>query len=311
MGTGFRDFDLEKDVEALAALLGEAAGEPVSLADARRRFGNAVEGTIFHGVMTADRTGYADAYRQPWHTDRQFTTRVVVAGQSRGRGVGAGLLAEVTDRALAGDALTMRGNVREANADGVRFAEHHGFSIVRRVAESRLDPRTVDRDVLVRPAAAGIIVASLQEMGDDEANRHAFWDLYERLAADIPSDQVRRRRPYAEFTRQFFEASWFRAAGQFVAVAGDEWVGIGALSYHRSTNSLYHQFTGVDSAHRGRHIAAALKHAMIAYALEIGADYLRASNDSENAPIIAINRAYGYLPQPGSFEMVRQLRRLE
>jgi GNAT superfamily N-acetyltransferase len=305
MEPGLREFDLDRDVTVLSALLSESTGEDVSVTETREWFAKRVSGSVFCGVVATDGTAYADTFRQPWHADGQFTARVYVAGEDRGRGLGTRLLTEITDYARTHGAGHMRGLVSERNADGVRFAERHGFRVLHHHLESRLDPKTVSRELLIRPAADGIIVASLQELGDDEANRHAYWELYENLAADMPGK--RPRRSYALFSEQVFQASWFRPEAQFVAVAGDLWVGIGSVSYRPATNSLYHQFTGVTPGFRGRRVATALKCATIAYALEIGADYLTAKNDATNAPMLAVNRALGYVPQLGSYDVVRRI----
>ncbi len=304
MPPGLRDFDLDRDVATLAALLSEDGETEVSVDDVCQWFGKLVAGSVFSGLVTTDGTGYADIFRQPWHSQGQLTLHLHVAGPDRGRGLGTRLLDAIAERAVPLGGARLRTRVREQDAAGSDFAKRHGFEVRHHLFESRLDPASVDRELLLRPSP-GVIVASLAELGDTEAHRHAFWELYERLAADMPGS--RPRRSYAVFATQFFEASWFRAEAQFIALAGDEWIGVGALSYRPATNSLYHQLTGVATEYRGRHIASAIKRATIAYALEIGADYLQANNEATNAPMLAINRAYGYRPRPGYFDMNRTL----
>jgi hypothetical protein len=41
--------------------------------------------------------------------------------------------------------------------------------------------------------------------------------------------------------------------------------------------------------------------------MEKGVPYLRTNNNSKNAPILAVNRAFGYKPEPGRFELNKQL----
>lgn len=64
-------------------------------------------------------------------------------------------------------------------------------------------------------------------------------------------------------------------------------------------------FTGVDPAWHGKGIALALKVLAIDCARRYGADYISTNNDSENAPMLAINRTLGYQPQPGFYRMLR------
>lgn len=65
---------------------------------------------------------------------------------------------------------------------------------------------------------------------------------------------------------------------------------------------MYNMVTGVDRAHRGHGVAQALKLLAIRCARRYGAIYIRTHNDSENAPILAINRKLGYQPQPGLYQ---------
>lgn len=307
MGPGLRLFDLERDDEALAALLTASDKEPVSVADVHDWFGNEVAGAIFHAVMPTGGAGYAEVYRQPWQLPGQFTCRVVVGEADRRRGLGSQLLAEITRFAASKGAGSLRGSVREACTAGRAFARSHGFTMVRHLFESRLDPRTVDPSLLTRPAPPGVVIAAFDELGDTGEHRRMHWQLNERLGQDQPGDIGHAQRSFAAYTAQVFDSSWFRAAGQFIAISDQAWVGIGAVGYFESTNSLYHMFTGVEAAYRGRGIGSALKRASIAYALDTGAAYLLASNDSTNAPMLAINKAFGYVAQPGLFDLQRSL----
>ncbi|MBB6730700.1 GNAT family N-acetyltransferase [Cohnella zeiphila] len=74
---------------------------------------------------------------------------------------------------------------------------------------------------------------------------------------------------------------------------------------------MYHEFTGVSPAYRGRRIATALKLLAIRMAKRHGADYLRTDNDSANEPILRLNRSLGYKPLRGTYRMSGNLREIE
>jgi RimJ/RimL family protein N-acetyltransferase len=103
-------------------------------------------------------------------------------------------------------------------------------------------------------------------------------------------------------------AFWYRPEGIFLAADGAAWVGLAIVGTFPETNSMYNMITGVDAAYRGRGIAQALKVLSIRYAQQAGATYIRTNNDSQNAPMLAINRKLGYQPQPGVYSMVREFR---
>jgi hypothetical protein len=54
-------------------------------------------------------------------------------------------------------------------------------------------------------------------------------------------------------------------------------------------------------------LAQALKSLSIRFAKEFGADYIITHNDSQNAPMLAVNRKLGYQPLPGVYRLVKQL----
>ena len=84
-------------------------------------------------------------------------------------------------------------------------------------------------------------------------------------------------------------------------------VGLAAVGYFKETNSMYNMMTGVDPAYRGRRIALALKLLTIRLARQYAADYIRTNNDSDNAPMLAINRKLGYQPVPGLYWLTKKL----
>lgn len=65
--------------------------------------------------------------------------------------------------------------------------------------------------------------------------------------------------------------------------------------------------TGVDREYRGRGIALALKLLTIRRSRALGATYLRTNNDSENAPILHINRKLGFQPIPGYYRCLKTM----
>ena len=62
-------------------------------------------------------------------------------------------------------------------------------------------------------------------------------------------------------------------------------------------------FTGVHCDHRGRGIAQSLKALTIVHAQQAGVSEILTENDSENAPVLAVNRKLGYKPWPGVYRL--------
>ncbi len=207
-------------------------------------------------------------------------------------------------------ATRLDAEVRENAPDGLCFAERYGFQRDRHIFQSRLNLADFDErpfaDAASRADAVGVRFVTLANLGDTDVARRRLHALNAALARDVPG-HVGDFMPFEQFQKTVCSASWYRPDGQIVAAAGDNWIGMAAIGYFAATNSMYNMFTGVDPAWRGKGIALALKLLTIAYARRYDADYISTNNDSENAPMLAINRRLGYQPEPGFYRMIREL----
>ena len=112
---------------------------------------------------------------------------------------------------------------------------------------------------------------------------------------------------YYAFSKNVFDASWFRADTQILASHGDRWVGLSAIGIYPADKHAYNAFTGVLREYRGRGLAQALKLKTILLARKESMRYIRTHNDSKNAPMLAINRKLGYQPEPGMYRILCSL----
>ena len=70
------------------------------------------------------------------------------------------------------------------------------------------------------------------------------------------------------------------------------------------TGMLITPSPGVLREFRGRGLAQALKWQTVLLAKKEGMRYIRTNNDSQNAPMLAINRKLGYQPEPGLYRLL-------
>jgi len=239
-----------------------------------------------------------------------FWIEVIVLPDFRRRGIGARLYDNAVEFARAQGATRLECEVRDYNRDWLKFAQARGFQIDRHVFESSLDLARFDEarfaGVIEAEQAQDIRFFTLADAGNTEANQRKLYELNKRNALDIPGSEGMFPR-FEDFSKFVFGASWFRAEGQILAADGERWVGLSAVGYFANTYSTYNMHTGVLREYRGRKIALALKLLAIRRSREWGAVYLRTNNDSQNAPILAINEKLGYKPQPGYFRCVKRL----
>ena len=245
---------------------------------------------------------YTDAIHSPWDTPGSFEVELVVDPAWRRSGVGALLWEALRARLAEESATRLEVEIREHDTGADRFAQARGFALVRRRFQSTLDLASFDEarfaGVIERLEAGGARFFSLADVGDTEEARRAVYEINRRAALDIPG-RIPTFAPFKEWRRFVCGATWYRAEGQMIVALGETWVGLGAVGYFAETNSLYNMITGVDRAYRGRGLALGLKLRTIALARRYSAAYIRTHNDSENAPMLAINRTLGYQPEPG------------
>ena len=239
---------------------------------------------------------------------RDIFVEAIVLPDYRRRGIGTQLYNNAIEFARTHGATRLICEVRDYNPDWLKIAQARGFQIDRHIFESTIDLATFDETrfagVIESAQAQGIRFFTLADAGNTEENRRKLYEVNNRNALDIPGYEGEFPR-LKDFSQYVFQASWFRAEGQIIAADSECWVGLGAVGYFVATNSAYNMHTGVLKEYRGRKIALALKLQTIRRAREWGAAYIRTNNDSQNAPILAINRKLGYVPQPGYYKCVK------
>ena len=301
------------DFPRAAELLNLGASDPITAETLREWERNAVEGRIRWRVAAVDErgliAGYGHAIRDHWAPEGLFWLYVAVDLAWRRQGIGSQLFDAVLDYAREHRATHYRDEIREGVPAVLAFAERCGFRIERHLFESALDVAAFDEGpfagAVEEVEASGIRLFSMADLGDTPEVRRRLWELNERVGLDVPGDDG-KIRPFDAFEKQVCLASWYRPDGQIIAADGDRWIGVSAVGYFPHTNAMWSMITGVDRAYRGRGIALALKLLTIRCAKRYGVASIRAHNDSENAPMLAINRKLGFQPQPGVYRMLRE-----
>lgn len=298
-----------------ADLLNLAAAEPVTAADLADWRRAEDPRRITYRVGAEDKTGwiagYAHVLRDPWLEAGSFWTHVAVDPTARRRGVGTMLFEAVRDFARAHGATRYHAEARDSLPEALVFAERCGFAVERHIFESTLDLAAFDEarfaGAIERAEASGIRFFTLADEGDTEAARHKVWEVERRVSQDIPGGSEGAIRPFEAWVQQVAEASWYRPDAQIVAADGERWIGLSALGFFETPQPMvYQMITGVECDYRGRGIALALKLLGVRYARRYGAAYIRTNNDSQNAPILAVNRKLGFRPEPGYYRLLRE-----
>lgn len=291
------------DFDRIAELASLIESQPVTgdtLRDRDQTFGN---DAILRRIVAVDagRTvGCASLNRKPHYELGIFWMDLVVDLSERGRGVGSALVDAVESTVRSHGGTSLRLGVNDQEEGPFAFAEKRGFRKVGHEFGGEISPSEFDTSpyaaLLDRLGADGITFVPLSELPHESRQElHAMNNL---LANDS--------RPYDQFERDVYGAHWFFAEGQILALKEGRMIGLHALGA-TAEGELYTMFTGVREEFRGRGIATALKVKGLQFAKERGTRRVVTDNDSENAPMLAINRKLGFRPLPGSIQIRKDL----
>jgi GNAT superfamily N-acetyltransferase len=309
----FRKMNIETDAAEMARLYSFTLAEPIT-AETAVDWWTPREGE-FRVTMLAqnehgESIGYWDVERETWMTPGSFFMKIIVAPEKRSQGLGSQMFADALCVAREHGATHLESTIREGDATALRFVQSRGFEIEHHAFESTLDLADFDEhpfdELMARVHADGFRFFSLAEAGVTDENKHKLYEVNRASSLDDPGSTGTFPDFYS-FSKNVFEASWFRADTQILASHGDHWVGLSAIGIYQDDMHAYNAFTGVLRDYRGRGLAQALKLQTILLAKREGMRYIRTHNDSNNAPMLAINRKLGYKPEPGIYRIVSTL----
>ena len=260
-------------------------------------------------------SGYGVIVHDVWTPARHFFVWLGVDPACRRQGIGSSLWDASLDFLRGQEATRLASEVLDDDPAGLAFAERRGFAYDRHLFDSFLDLTVFDETPYLQGIAAleaqGIRFCSLADFPDTPETRSKFYDLNFSIVVDIPGEDWDYTAYPEFFKKNILDVPRFRRGAQLLAVDGERWVGLAAVSLSPETQNAYNATTGVIRLYRGRKIAQALKIMAARYARQHDAKQIRTDNDSLNAPILAINRKMGYQPQPGKFKLVRWLGGIE
>lgn len=303
----------ETDLPDIARITNPYENHPVTVDQLREWFQYNPPGRIQRRLVPVDEKdavmGYAGYVHEADGTQGLFTVWVIVAPEHRGEGIGSALWETMLKELKQHGAGRLRSEVRDNEPHSLAFAEKRGFAIDGHFFNYLLDLDAFDETPYLPDIAAleaqGIRFCALADFPDTLETRHRLYDL--NISYVLDNSNTSAPWTYAGFEEFVIQAPWFRREGQLLALDGDQWVGMAAVSVFPETGTAYNLHTGVLPAYRRRKIATSLKVLAIRYARRQGMHSLLTDNNLRNAPILAINRKLGYQPQPGMYTVIRDL----
>ena len=148
--------------------------------------------------------------------------------------------------------------------------------------------------------AAGIRLLTVAGW-DDAGKWPKLHELNERTIQDVPHTLPIVAETFEDFEKRI-HAPDRRHDRWWIAVDGERAVAMSYLKFPPVRGTVWTGYTCVDREYRGRGIARATKLQTLAQAVELGVPAVFTANDSENAPMLHINDALGYVRRPGWVE---------
>jgi DNA-binding transcriptional MerR regulator len=304
---------IESDLNDLTRLIRPLDGEHVTEEVMRKRLEYNPPGRIQQRLVSEDESGrvsgYAGYVHEAGNPEGQYTAWVVVDPEQRGQGIGLALWNVLEAELGALKATRLDTDLPDNDPPSLVFAEHRGFRIDQHICSYALDLAAFDETPYLADIAAleaqGIRFCSLADFPVNEESNHKLYDLN----TNDMLENAHNSTPwtYAVFEEFVLKAGWFRREGQLLAVDGDQWIGMAAVSLAPAARNAYNEYTGVLRPYRRRKIATSLKVLAARYARQSGAEKLLTESNLRNRAILTINRKLGYAPQTGKYILMRDL----
>ncbi|MCE7980893.1 MAG: GNAT family N-acetyltransferase [Caldilinea sp. CFX5] len=299
-----------EDFPRIAQLLSADAEETTSAQDLLFEHNvDMPERILRHAVAINDQglvVGFNFAGHYPSMKPNQYVVNVVVDPAHRRQGIGSQLWHDLVTYLRAQGADALLAEVHEGDPAHYRFATTRGFTSRTHQLQAILDLKNFDErqfdGFTARVEALGIRLTSFAEVTQSEENIRKLYDINGVAALDDPASDGAYIN-YENWKKVVFGASWFQPAGQMIALDGDKFVGMSAISYSAEEQTGFTLISGVDAAYRNRKIMQALKLRAINYARANGATRVVTNVETVNAPMRAINRKFGFVEEPGKYEM--------
>ena len=282
----------------------EAPRTPEGWAQADRNRNPKYEFQRWVAVTDRDVVGFGAYWQSSLHTHPPwFYVNVEVSPSHQRQGVGAALY----DRVMAGlqpfDPRVLRADAFTNLPQGFRFLQKRGFYEAFRETPVHLDVATFDSGPYAGLEASllgkGIVFKSLRELESDPDRDRKTYDLYWEITEDVPQEDTRIVKPdFNEWAKWGLNDPTILHDAYYIAVCGDEYVGLSELGKDPDNDVLQGGLLGVRRAYRKQGIGLALQLRGIAYGREHGHPVLKTCTAVHNVPMQALFNTLGFARDP-------------
>ena len=241
----------------------------------------------------------------------KFMIWVGVHPDHQRNGIGTALYETIMHGLQPFDPLALRTRVKE-DSPNLRFLEKRGFQEVIRDIPSELDVQAFDLTRFTgledRFQDIGVEIKTLPELESDPQRNRKLYDLDWEISLSVPGDLAAGigRRGLDKYVEYAITGPSAIPDGFFVAVKGEEYIGLSHILESEKGISLYQGLTGVKPPYRRYGIGIAMKVRGIRYAQAHGFTRIMAENDAKNIPMLAMNERLGFVRKPATITFEKQ-----
>ncbi len=207
---------------------------------------------------------------------QKFMVWIGVQPEYQRGGIGSALYETIIHGLQPFDPLALRATATEDRPQSMHFLEKRGFQEVIRDIRSELNVQAFDLTRFTgleeRFRGNGIEIKTLPELENDPERNRKLYDLDWELSLSVPGDLAAGigRRGLDKYVEYAITGPSALPEGFFVAVKGDEYIGLSHVLSSEKGVSLYQGLTGVSPPYRRQGIGLAMKIRGIAYAKASG-----------------------------------------
>ena len=241
-------------------------------------------------------------YSGDYHPQR-FYVNVEVNPSFQRQGVGAALYDQVIAGLQPLDPRVLRADAFTNLPQGFSFLQKRGFYEAFRETPVHLDIAAFDPSPYAglesKLLEKGIVIKTLREMESDPERDRKIYDLYWVATEDLPQEEPRIQKPdFAEWLKWGLNDPTILPEAFFIAVRGEEYVGLRELGKDPDNDVLLGGLLGVRRAYRQQGIGLAMQLRGIAYARAHGYPQLKTCTAIQNYPMQALFNKLGYARDP-------------
>ena len=248
---------------------------------------------------------------------RKFMIWVGVHPERQRSGIGSALYETIMHGLQPFDPLALRTRATNDCLQSIRFLEKRGFQEVIRDIPSELNVQAFDLTRFTgledRFRDSGIEIKTLPELESDPERNCKLYDLDWEISLSVPGDLAAAmgRRGFEKYIEYAITGPSVLPDGFFVAVKGEEFIGLSHILVSKKGVSLYQGLTGVKPQYRRCGIGLAMKIRGITYAKSSGYTIIMAENDAKNIPMLTMNERLGFVRKPDLITFEKQCQPLE